>query len=152
MPVDIKKAGVDGGLAVFKNVEPPDVIAPHDAHVVGDDVENESHAVFVKSPDKAVEVFGTADLRIERIVIDDVVAMHATRTSFEAGRDVTVADAKGRKIGNDGARLVESKLAVELQTIGRSRNLEASRHVCRDQVTAHGGSIPGFRSLSLTSL
>ena len=82
MPVNIEKTRVDGGFAVFKNVEPPCVVIAHDAHVIGHDVEYQSHAMFVKSRDKTVEVFRAPDFRIERVVVDDVVSVHAAGTSL----------------------------------------------------------------------
>ena len=40
-----KKPRVGRGRAVFQHVQPPGVVGAHDAHVVGNDVENLAHAV-----------------------------------------------------------------------------------------------------------
>ena len=44
-PVDVEVAGVRRGAAVLEHVEPPRVVAAHDAHVIGHDVEHLAHAV-----------------------------------------------------------------------------------------------------------
>src|SRR5579863_5392370 len=77
MPVNIEKARIDGGFAILENVQPPRIVAAHDSHVVGDDVEDQSHAMLVQGAYKAVKVFGATDFRVQRIVIDDVVSVHA---------------------------------------------------------------------------
>src|SRR5580692_6178273 len=82
IPVNIEKARVDGGFAVLKNVEPPCVVIPHDAHVIGHDVEYQSHAMFVKSCDKTIVLFRAPDFRIERVMVDDVVPMHTASASL----------------------------------------------------------------------
>ena len=48
IPINVEEVRIFGSFAVFKNVKPPCVVGPHHAHVVGHDVENLSHAMFVK--------------------------------------------------------------------------------------------------------
>ena len=64
MPVNIEKASVDGRLAVLENIQPPGIVTAHHSHVVGHDVEYQSHAVFVESSHKTVEVFGAPDFGV----------------------------------------------------------------------------------------
>lgn len=42
-PVDVEVTGVRGTGAVFENIVPPEVFTSGNAHVVGDDIENEAH-------------------------------------------------------------------------------------------------------------
>ena len=123
LPVNIEKTRINRRLAILKNVKPPGVIAAHDAHVIGNDVENQSHAAFVESGDKAIEVFRGADFGIEGIVIYDVVSVHAAGAGLEARRNVAMTDSKIRQIGNDLSCLREGEVAIELQAIGRARNM-----------------------------
>ena len=82
MPINIKKTRIHGRFAVLENVQPPGIVAAHHSHVVGHDVEYQSHAMFMESSHKAFKVLGAADLRVERVVIDDVVAVHTAGTSL----------------------------------------------------------------------
>src|SRR5580658_2075808 len=47
VPVDIKKASIGRSLAVLENVEPPGIVTAHHPHMVGHDVQNQSHAMFM---------------------------------------------------------------------------------------------------------
>src|ERR1700686_1760535 len=94
LPVDVKEIGVRGRLSILQHIEPPGVIAAHNAHVIGNDVENQSHAAVMQGGHKMVEFFSRANLRIKRVVIDDIVSVHAAGTSLQAWRDVAVADAE----------------------------------------------------------
>ena len=67
--------------AVLQHIEPPCVVIAHDAEMVGNDVDDEPHAMLVQRPDQTIEVLARAQLRIELGVIDDVVAVHAARAA-----------------------------------------------------------------------
>src|SRR5271155_4495326 len=138
------------GFAVFENVEPPHIVAAHHSHVIGDDIKNQTHLMFVESNYKTVEVFRSADLRIERVVVDDVVSVHAARSSPEARRNVTVADAERGKIWNDRLGLCKSKIVIQLQAIGCARNLVVWLHASRNHPTDQAGSFPCRTSISFT--
>ena len=45
LPVDVEIRGVDRGRAVLEHVHPPGVVRAHDAHVIGNHVENVPHGV-----------------------------------------------------------------------------------------------------------
>ncbi len=68
------------------------------------------------------ELIFRADLRIQLIVVDDVVAVLAAGAGFQDGRGIAVADAELPKIGNQLARVFEAKIFVELQPVGGKRN------------------------------
>src|ERR1700733_3509658 len=123
LPIDVKEAGVEGRLAILQHVEPPRVIAAHDAHVIGNYIEDQSHAMFMKGRDKSIEVLGAADLRVERIVVDNVVAMHASGTGLETRGDIAVTDAERGKIRDNFDCLLESEIPIELQPVCRERDV-----------------------------
>lgn len=142
MPVDIEKVGINGRFPVLQNIEPPGVVAAHHSHMIGHDVHDYSHAVLVENFHKAIEILGSANLRIERIVIDNVVSMHASGASLQARRQIAVTDAERGKIGDDRRCLREREVAVQLQAIGRARNVRRRRHDFRNHKTDQPGSIP----------
>ncbi len=78
--------------------------------------------MFAQSRYEAFEILAGANLRIERVVIYDIVAVHASRTGTEVGRTIDVADAQGRQVGDRCNRVVERELGVQLNAIGRARN------------------------------
>ena len=47
--------GVGRRRAVFQNIVPPGIIVRCNAHVVGNDVQNQAHSVFVKHSGKRLE-------------------------------------------------------------------------------------------------
>src|ERR1041385_8969720 len=98
MPIDIEESRVGRGFPILQHVQPPGVIATHDPHVVGHDVEDDSHPSLSQRVDQSIEIFRRANLWIERVVIDDVASVHAAGTRFEAWRQIKMADAKLSKI------------------------------------------------------
>src|SRR5690349_19951539 len=80
-------------------------------------------------------VLRASNLGIQRVVINDIVAMHATRACAQIARGVTVADAERRKIRTQYRGLPKSELAVELQAVGRDWNGRPSRHDLSLQAT-----------------
>src|SRR5262245_6864578 len=74
LPIDIEIGGERRLLTPFENIEPPSIVASH-THVVRDEVKNQSHAMRVKRIDKGAKIRLAADLPVEFIVIDDVVAV-----------------------------------------------------------------------------
>ena len=100
---------------------------------------------------KAVELFRAADFGVERIVIYDVVSMHAAGASLEARRDVAVTDAEHGKIGNNFGCLLECEFLIELQAIGGERDVRTGLHDSKDHTTDHAGSVPCWRVSLFTS-
>ena len=84
-PVDVEVSGVLRGAAVLEHIEPPGVVAAHDAHVIGHDVGHLPHTVGGKRRSERGEVIVAAKLRIELAMIDDVVAVRASRPRLEPG-------------------------------------------------------------------
>src|SRR5258706_8751135 len=150
-PVNVEKATVDRSLPVFENVQPPRIIAAHHCHVIWNNVEDQSHAVLVEFGHETVELLGAANFWVESVVIYDVVSMHAAGASLQAGRDVTVTHAKRGKIRDYRSSLSEGEIAIELQAIGRERDLRESLHGSRSHTTDHAGNGPRFRASMLSS-
>jgi hypothetical protein len=73
-----------------------------------------AHAVRPERNDKPVEVLPGADLGIERAVIDDVVAVQASRAGLEIGRTVHVGDTERGEIRHELGRARKRELAIEL--------------------------------------
>src|SRR6185295_15044880 len=67
------------------------------------------------------EALLAAELRIERAVIDHVVAVAAARPRREERRGVDVRDAERLEIGHDARGVVEAELLAELQPVGGER-------------------------------
>ena len=121
-PVNIEKLGVGGSLSVLQNIQPPGVVSSHDTHVVRNHIEDLAHAVRAQRADKGVEVLDSSDFRIEYIVIDDVVAMHASRASPEVRGRIAMGNAKLSQVGDQLRCLLKSEIAIELQPVGCQRN------------------------------
>ena len=100
LPVDIEKFRIAGGLPIFQHVQPPAVVASHHPHVIGHDVENVSHTMLAQSRHELFEIFCASNLRIQQVVIDDVVSMSASWTCSEIRRGITMRDAQGGQVRN----------------------------------------------------
>src|SRR5580704_12554279 len=118
-PVDVEETGVSGCLAVFQHVHPPGVVGAEDADVVGDDVDDVSHVVGPQGAHEALELLGRADLGVEAVVIDHVVAVRAAGAGAEVGRAVHVADAERGQVRHHRDGVAERETGVELQAVGR---------------------------------
>ncbi len=88
-PVDIKKLGIFRGFTVFQNIHPPLVVRAN-AHMVGDDVQNQGHAVLLDDRQKPFKLLPTADFRIYLPMIDDIIAVAAARPGRQEWRQITM--------------------------------------------------------------
>ena len=86
IPVDIEDIGIRRFLAPFQHVEPPSVVGAADAHVVRDEVENEAETMLLERGGQAGKAVLPAELGIEPVMIDDIIAMRASRPSFQEWR------------------------------------------------------------------
>ena len=90
--------------------------------MVGHDVGNAAHAGRSQRSDQRLVVFIAAQLRIERVVIDDCIAVRAAAACLAVGRSVEMAHAQIVQIGHDlGGVAIGHRLAAELQSVGRFR-------------------------------
>ena len=72
-----------------------------------------------------LELLARRDLRIEAVVVGDIVAMAAPGARLEDGGEIAVADAKLVEVGNQLRRLPQVEVAVQLQPVGRAWNRTA---------------------------
>ena len=132
-PVDVEPAGILGIGTPLQNIEPQRIVGAPDAHVIGHDVQNSPEPVIAEGVDHRREIILRPEFRIQLVMIGDVIAVHAARPRLEDRREVDVTDAELREVRRDRRRVAETKAGVQLQTIGRARNV-------------HSGSIPSARS------
>ena len=83
LPVDVKESGKQRCLAVFEHIHPPGVVRTHDAHMVGHDIQDLPHAVGAQFGNEALEVRIVGEFRVQCVVINDVVAVQASRAGAE---------------------------------------------------------------------
>jgi len=58
-----------------------------------------------------------------------------------------VTDADSGEVGNDRRRLGEGEAAIELQAIGRARNVLTGLHDSRNHTTDQPGSVPRWSEI-----
>src|ERR1700675_5087125 len=61
-----------------------------------------------------------------------------------------MTDAECGKVGNDRRRLGESKVAIKLQAIGRTRDVRAWLHDSKNHTTDQAGSVFRFKASAFT--
>ena len=145
MPVDVEERGPRRAGAVLEHVEPPRVGVARDAHVIGDDVEDEAEAMRGQRRGHPVEGRLAADLRIEGIVVGDVVAVRAAGPALEARREVGVAHAEGGEIRGEIGHGLEAEPGPELQAVrGVARPRQGRAHLLeQDTGVDHEGRRAG---------
>ncbi len=127
LPVDVEGDGVGRELPPFDDREPPGVVGAADAHMVGDDVEDQTETVLFQRVREAQEALLATQFRIDPGVVDDVVAMGRARPRCLHGRGIDMADAEPCEIGQDRDRIVEGEAGMELQAVGRARRRRGER-------------------------
>src|SRR4029450_1889166 len=75
VPIDIERSSSRGFRSPFQDVEPPRIVGVMDAHMVGNEIENEAHIRPLESSGYAPKGVLAAELGIERIVVDYVIAV-----------------------------------------------------------------------------
>ena len=110
VPVDVEPAGIGRIRAPFQHVEPQRIVGAADAHVVRHEIQHLPEPVLRERRHHRLESRLIAQLRIERVMIDDVVAVGAARPRLQIGRGIDMADAEPGQIGR------------QLRGVGRSRN------------------------------
>src|SRR5215472_934521 len=128
VPIDVEEVGVIGGFSVFKNIEPPRVVAAHDTHVIRDDVENLAHPMTVQLVDKSVVVLAGTDLGIQSVMVDDVVSVQTAGPRAQVRRGIDMADAESAEVGNNRDCVAKREMLIELQAVGRSWDLILPLH------------------------
>ncbi len=109
-----------------------------DTHMVGYEIEDQADIVFFEGGGQPRESLLAAELGVEPVMVDDVVAMCAARTRFEERRGVEMADAEVFEIGNERGGVVEAEGLGELQPIGGERH--RVRHQRRPRISKPFGT------------
>jgi hypothetical protein len=86
-PIDVEPARVAGALPVREHVVPVRILDAH-PHVIGDDVDDETHVLCVKLPRQGANVGLGPELGIDSRRIDDVVAVRAAGPRGENRRTI----------------------------------------------------------------
>ena len=81
-------------------------------------VEDQSHAQRLHLAHACVELFFRPDLRIQRVVIGDVVSVQAAGARLQHWREITMGDSELIQIGQQPPRIFKTKSCVQLQTVG----------------------------------
>ena len=116
-PVDVEPPREGRGRPVSQDILPRGVLR-RGGHVVGDDIEHDAHAPCGEIPVQRLEVGLGAQLGIERVRIDDIVAVGAAPPRAEHRRAMEMADAQPAQVRNELADPGQRKAGVELQPVG----------------------------------
>jgi hypothetical protein len=71
---------------------------------------------------EAIMRLGPAQFFIYSLVIDNIVSMQASRRSLQIRRAVDMRNPKLTQIARDPRRIIECKVFMELQPVGRAWN------------------------------
>jgi hypothetical protein len=118
VPVDVEIRRVHRARAVLEHVHPPGVRRA-DAHVVGHEVEELSHAVLGDRGAQLIEACRAAELFAQRVVVDHVIAVRRAGGRAEGRRNVDVGNAELVQVGHDRGSLSKTERRSELESIGR---------------------------------
>src|SRR5262245_27917273 len=99
-----------------------------------------THSAIAQGSDPIPVVLLGPEILIEFRGVGDVVAVWAARHRREIRRSVAVADPEALQIVDDGVGVGEREGAVELQTIGRSRNADHRSSACKLSASASRSS------------
>ncbi len=84
MPIDIKVRRKSRSGTVLQQVHPPGILACG-RHVIGNNVEQQTHAMLLQLPDQIVEFFVRPQVCIEVSWIRYIVAVHASVFCLQKG-------------------------------------------------------------------
>ena len=121
VPVDIKEVRIDRTGTVFHDIHPPYIVPTCDTHMVRNDIEDLPHPVSPEFQDHFVIFPFCAYLRVQGIVINDIVTVETPLLCLEIGRCIDISDAEGVEIGDDRPCVREPEMAIELQPVCGNR-------------------------------
>jgi hypothetical protein len=121
LPVDVEPAGEGRTGTAAEDVGPCAVSEITDAHVVGDEIEEQSEFVLPEGADENLKSGGAAEIGVEPIEVADVIAMGARGARCEDGRCVDVTDPKMGEVTKDGRGALEGELVMELESVGGAK-------------------------------
>src|SRR5688572_7585598 len=86
-----------------------------------------SHAVRIERSDEALEIVTAADLRVQRPVIDDVVAVRAAWARAQVGRAIHVTHAERSEVRDQRGCVGECESAIHLHAVSRAWYVQRTR-------------------------
>ena len=111
MPVNIEVSCIRRLRPVLQNVHPPGIFHAC-RHVVGHDVEDESHATLLEFALEMLKVFFRAQFRINPRGVGDVVAVAAALPAAQNRRQINVRDTQIVEVIQDLGRIGETKISI----------------------------------------
>ena len=87
-------------------------------HVIGHDIENESHTALPKIGYQPCQILFRAQLRIQPGRIGYIVSVSAACSGLKQGRTMDVTDAQPAQVGDQRAGVGEGEARVQLKPIG----------------------------------
>jgi len=139
-PVDVEERAPGRALPALQDVHQHPV-ARVVGHVVRDDVLDPAEAQLAGRAHKRLERRARAQLLVDLVRVDDVVAVQAAAPRLEHGRGVHGVDAQGGQVRQHLARGRDVERRRELETVGGQRD----RHDSADQLHGEGLGQPGER-------
>src|SRR3546814_6060478 len=118
MPFDVEELRVRAAAAPLEYVQPPGVARATYRHVVGDDIEDEPHALAAQGLHQTLQRRFAAQFRVDAGRVDHVVTVHGAGAGGQQGRGINVADAAFREVVDQRSSVVEGEVAVKLTTQG----------------------------------
>ena len=131
VPVDVKELRRLRAGAVLEHVGPPRVSASTDSHVVRHKVDDVRHpGASDCGAETAMGVFASK-LRVDLVVVPDVVPVRAAGSCREIRRGVAGADPQSLQIWNYAGRVAQSERGVQLEAVHRNGNMRRTITVRR---------------------
>src|SRR5438128_1857493 len=118
VPGNVEKGCVRRRRAVLQHVVPPGIFVADNAHVIGHGVEDLSEAVLSQSGDKGLILLNTANLGVEDLVANDVIAVLTAGPGLKVWGGVAVGDAEVAQVGKESRRIAEGEVLVKLKPVG----------------------------------
>ncbi len=118
VPINIEKVRVFRRLPVAQHILPPRSGVVPDPHVIGNNIKNQRHTHRLHLTHACVEFFFGADLRVECVVVGDIVTVRASGPGFQDGRKIAMRNPELIQIGQQPPRIFKTKSCVQLQTVG----------------------------------
>ncbi len=142
LPVDVEERRVRRVAAAPQHVLPPGVAAGGHAHVVRHDVDDLAQAEPPLLRDEPRVRRFAAELGVEPLRIDDVVAVRAAGRCRRDRREVDVRDAEVAEVGEDGGGVVEGEAGVQLEPVGGGDRCDRARSPARGRSRARHADPP----------
>ena len=146
MPFDIEERGEGGLHTVFQHIHPPRILCAG-RHVIGHDVEQQTHSAVLQFGLQGRKVFFTAQLWVDARGIGDIVSVVASLTAGQNWRQIQIRNSQFVKVIENPARVREAEVLVELHPIRRRWQAFRRHFPGCPRATECGVAKPGGSSL-----